>query len=52
MTKIKIVHLNVLYNFVIENVFIWINLLFQNIIWKLPLPGVTKTLDKEAICPA
>jgi hypothetical protein len=52
MTKIKIVQLNVLYNFVTENIFIWINLLFQNIIWKLHLSGVAKTLGKKTICPA
>jgi hypothetical protein len=32
MTKINIVHLDELYNFVVEYIFIWINLLFQILI--------------------
>jgi len=42
MTKTKIGHLDELYNFVVENFFILINLLLQNVIWKFSLPSVKK----------
>ena len=32
MTKIKVVDLQKLYNFVVENISIWINLLLQNML--------------------
>jgi hypothetical protein len=33
MTKTNIEHLDELYNFVVENFFIWINLPLQNVLW-------------------
>jgi hypothetical protein len=65
MTKIKIIHLDELYNFIVKTFFIEINLLLQNVIWKLYLPSVKrkhsakkklftgcqkKTLRKKALC--
>ena len=64
--KTNIVHLDELYNFVVQNFFIWINLLLQNMLWKFlcrvsknntrqrgSLPSVKKTLSKGgfAECP-
>jgi hypothetical protein len=42
MTKTKIIHLDELYNFVVENFFIWINLLLQNVLWNLSLLNAKK----------
>ena len=33
MTKIKVVHLDELYNFHVHDFFIWIHLVFQNVVW-------------------
>jgi hypothetical protein len=57
MTKIKFIDLKKLYNFVVENFFIWINLLLQNVLWSSSLPSEKKhsakcqkkTLGKEAL---
>ena len=32
-TKIKVVHLEKLYNFVVQNFLVWIHLLLKNVIW-------------------
>jgi hypothetical protein len=63
MTKIKFVDLKKLYKFVVENFFIWINLLLQNMHWNLSLPSakkntwqrpslssLKKTLGKDLLC--
>jgi hypothetical protein len=48
MTKINIVHLYEFNNFVVQNLFIWVNLLPQNVFWKISLPSVNKkTLSKD-----
>ena len=49
MTKIKIVHLNELYNFVVENFFIWVNLVPQNVFWKISLPRANREAFAEGL---
>jgi hypothetical protein len=40
MTNIKFVDHEKLWNFVVENFFIWIRLGHQNMVWKIALPSV------------
>jgi hypothetical protein len=41
-----------LYKFVVENFFIWINLLFKNVIFKLSLPSVGKKQSAKSSLPS
>ena len=56
MTKTKIGHFDELYNFVVENFFILINLLLQNMLWSYHLPSVflsnAKIFLPNVFCPA
>jgi hypothetical protein len=51
MTKIKIVYLDELHNFIVQNLFIWINSLLQNMTKNCFLLSVfCLVLDKDLLC--